>query len=680
VSGLRTDGAFPMHEATAKLLHDLAGLSMVREERFDRITRTAAALFDSKAAFLGLLDDEKQWIKGCVGVEIPVLPRRETFCQHVIVQGRLLVVPDLTKDPRFCGHEIVTVQGFRFYAGQPLRIRGHVIGTLCLLDDRVRPDLTEQERARLADLAAWAETEILAVETELAERRRPGTSVLGTISKRDELILQFVDTAICGIDAEGFVTFANPAAAELLGERLANLVGTHFTSRYPHHPGSGGEPRSWQDSPIAEAIRTATTRRVTNESLHRADGGRIDVEYQAAPLVVDSEVLGAVLTIADVSDRRAVERLKDEFVSVVSHELRTPLTSIRGSLGLLGSGKFGELPAQGARLVQIALDNTERLVRLVNDILDLERIEAGRADLHPRVQPLAPMLDAARDAVAGSAAGVGVTVTCAAPPVLVDADSDFLVRAFTNLLGNAVKFSPAGATVTITAEVTGDQVAVAVTDRGRGIPPDRVDRVFERFEQVDASDAREKGGTGLGLAITRSIVERHGGRIEVASTLGEGSVFTVTLPVAPGVPARAGTGGDDRPAVVIVEDDDDLVEVLTAALGGHPVDVASARGVDEAVALVHRLRPALVVLDIQLADGDGYEVARRLRKDPETASVPLVVATVHELDDAKRARLALGPTTVVAKGTTGSDIVGTVLSAVRRHVLEPSGPSERETP
>ncbi len=136
--------------------------------------------------------------------------------------------------------------------------------------------------------------------------------------------------------------------------------------------------------------------------------------------------------------------MKDEFVSVVSHELRTPLTSIRGSLGLLASGKFGELPSQGARLIEIALDNTERLVRLVNDILDLERIEAGRADLHPRVQQLGPILSASCDAVAGVAEQAGVTVTCQAPSVAVDVDADFVVRAFTNLAGNAVKFSEPG--------------------------------------------------------------------------------------------------------------------------------------------------------------------------------------------------------------------------------------------
>ena len=657
---------------TAALLRDLSGLSMVNEERFDRITRTAAALFGTRSAFLGLLDADKQWVKGCANIVLPVLARRDTFCQHVVVQGRLLVVPDLRLDPRFAAHEIVTERGYLFYAGHPLRIRGHVAGTLCLLDDRVR-DLAPDDRVRLADLAAWAETEVLAVESELDDRRRAGTSVLATVHKRDELILQFVDTAICGVDPEGFVNFGNPAAANLLGDSLERLIGTHFRATYqPCAP--DGTLRTTKDSAVVEAIRRGVTRHVRGDTLLRADGTRIEVEYAAAPLVVDSEVLGAVVTISDISAMRAVERMKDEFVSGVSHELRTPLTSIRGSLGLLASGRFGELPAQGARLVQIALDNTERLVRLVNDILDLERIEAGRADLRPRTQPLGPLLTAARDAVAGAAEQVGVTVECTPLPVPVDVDGDFFVRALTNLLGNAVKFSPPGATVTIGARVGAAEVHVAVTDRGRGIPADRLGRIFDRFEQVDASDAREKGGMGLGLAITRSIVERHGGRIEVASTPGEGSTFTIALPVSTvNAAPRAGDPDAPRPAVVIVDDDDDLVEVLTAALAAHEVDVASARGVESAVRLVRRLRPALVVLDIQLADGDGYEVAAQLRADPATAATPLVVATEHDLDAVKLARLALGPTSAVVKGAIGSDIVRTVLAAVRRHVLEPRG-------
>ncbi len=656
-------------DATA-LLRDLGGLSMVSEERFNRITRVAAALFGTRASFLGLLDDEKQWVKGCAGVEIDVLPRRQTFCQHAVVQGRLLVVPDLRADARFASHELVTERGYRFYAGQPLRVRNHVVGTLCLLDDQVR-DLTEADRARLADLAAWAESEILAVEHELDERRRLGTSVLATVAKRDELLLQYVATAICGVDLEGFVTFANPAAAELLGDPLHNLIGTQFVQTYQPRD-SPAAAADWDHSPIAEVTRRGVTRRIPCAQLRRGDGGSIEIEYSAAPLVVDSAILGAVLTLADISDRRAVERMKDEFISVVSHELRTPLTSIRGSLGLLASGKFGELPAQGGRLIEIALDNTERLVRLVNDILDLERIEAGRADLHLRVQPLAPVLTAARDAVAGVAEQAGISITLDLPPVVVAIDPDFMVRAFTNLLGNAIKFSPAGSEVSVTGAVVGPDLRVAVTDRGRGIPADRLVRIFERFEQVDASDAREKGGTGLGLAITRSIVERHGGRIEVDSVLGEGTVFAVVLPL-PDAPeareAREGSGaGRGRPSVVIVEDDDDLVEVLTAALAGQGLEIASARGVDEAVQLVGRLHPALVVLDVQLADGDGYEVVERLRTDAATASVPLVVATVHDLDDRQRARLALGPTTVVTKGSAGTDVVESVLRAVRRHV------------
>ncbi|MGQ0843966.1 MAG: ATP-binding protein [Sporichthyaceae bacterium] len=661
-----------LDDDVAALLADLTHAHPSREERFDRIARLAAATFDVPAAIVNLLDEQSQFHKGCVGLDLGApLPLRDTFCQYVLLSGRHVYVPDLTADPRFAGHPIVTEDGYRSYFGHPLRIRGHVVGTLCLLDRSVRV-LDADEQDRLADLAALAENELLLADAAAGSRG----AVLRTLHKRDELILQFVDTAICGLDHDGFVTFANPRAAELLGTSLDLLVGCDFTEMF-HYADAGGAPRTWADSPIATALRTGVTQRVSPDVLYSARAGRIEVEYAAAPLVIDSEVLGVVVTLADISDRRAVERLKAEFVSVVSHELRTPLTSIRGSLGLLNSGKFGELEAQGARLIQIALDNTERLVRLVNDILDLERMEAGRADLHTRVQPLAPMLAAARDAVAGAAGEAGIEVVLPdSTAAYVEADSDFLVRAVVNLLGNAIKFSAPGGAVTVAVHTDSAEVHLSIADTGRGIPSSRLSRIFERFEQADLSDSRDKGGSGLGLAITRGIVELHGGRVDVASELGVGSTFTITLPAVPAIAAReAGPDAVGAPTVVLVEDDDDLVEVLTAALRAEGYHVASARGVDEAVGLVTRLHPTLLVLDVQLADGQGYDVVQRLRADPVLGETPVLIATAYEMDDEKIGRLALGPTTVIVKGTVGADLVRSVVAEVgtRLRPAEPNG-------
>jgi signal transduction histidine kinase len=231
--------------------------------------------------------------------------------------------------------------------------------------------------------------------------------------------------------------------------------------------------------------------------------------------------------------RRELARLKDEFVSIVAHELRTPLTSIRGSLGLLASGKLDGTP-QAQRMMQIAAQNSDRLVRLINDMLDLDRMHSGRLELEPSRLAVQPLVQQAMEAVQDSAAALQVRMEVRVDPGLeVWGDADRVVQVLVNLLSNAAKFSPPDALVEVIVEDRGPNALFQVRDRGRGIPADRLDDVFERFRQVDSSDARDKGGTGLGLAICRTIVQQHGGRIWVASEWGKGSTFFFTLPREP---------------------------------------------------------------------------------------------------------------------------------------------------
>jgi signal transduction histidine kinase len=230
---------------------------------------------------------------------------------------------------------------------------------------------------------------------------------------------------------------------------------------------------------------------------------------------------------------REGERMKDEFLSIVGHELRTPLTSIRGSLGLLEAGVLGELPQDAANMVSVAVVNADRLVRLIGDILDIERMAAGGLLLEPVPTRADELVSQSIQVLQASADAAGVTLRAEAiAPIGVMADPDRIVQVLVNLLGNAVKFAPRGSVVGVGME-RGHRCAVfSVRDAGRGIPADRLEGIFERFRQVDASDAREKGGAGLGLPIARGIVVRHGGRIWAESGEGRGSVFRFTLPVA----------------------------------------------------------------------------------------------------------------------------------------------------
>ena len=244
-------------------------------------------------------------------------------------------------------------------------------------------------------------------------------------------------------------------------------------------------------------------------------------------------IVGAVVIFKDITERQIIDRMKDEFISVVSHELRTPLTSIRSSITLLSSGRIDSQSSKSQRLLEIALDNSNRLVRLINDILDLERIKSGKVTMVKASYSAANIMVDAVEIVQNMADKANITISVTPLSVQLWVDRDRIIQTLTNLLSNAIKFSPPNTTVSLEARLQDNEMAVfQVQDRGRGIPSEHLETIFDRFQQVDASDSRDRGGTGLGLAICRSIVQQHGGQIGVESTLGQGSTFYFTLPIS----------------------------------------------------------------------------------------------------------------------------------------------------
>jgi len=259
---------------------------------------------------------------------------------------------------------------------------------------------------------------------------------------------------------------------------------------------------------------------------------------------VNQHPLYFITQIQDMSERYAIDRMKNEFISVVSHELRTPLTAIRGSLGLLNSGFYNDKLDTAKDLLQIALNNSERLVRLINDILDLERLESGKVKLVKETCDVTPLMQQAIESVQMLADQSNIQIVTHPLAIQVQAAPDAIVQTLTNLLSNAIKFSPKGSTVWLSATVRDGEIRkpeqpefssscilFSVQDQGQGIPSNKLTAIFDRFQQVNVSDSREKGGTGLGLAICKSIVEKHGGQIWVESVLGQGSIFYFTLPL-----------------------------------------------------------------------------------------------------------------------------------------------------
>ncbi|BAC92153.1 ATP-binding protein [Gloeobacter violaceus] len=533
----------------------------------------------------------------------------------------------------------------------------------------IRNDITERKRVEEALRQAKDELERRVAERtddlstanarlhgELAERRR-AEKAIELLSHQNELILNSAGEGIVGLDLQGRVAFVNPAGARMLGCEVHELLGQPFHERLP---GGWTAPPAYRmsDIPLYASLIDASVHRVGSICFGRRDGSSFPVEYVSTPILEQGQTLGAVITFRDITERQAVERLKAEFVSVVSHELRTPLTSIRGALGLLTGGLLGPLSEKGRRMLDIAIANTDRLVRLINDILDVERMESGKVILVRRRCDLAELLTQSADLMQSMAQQGGVMLLCESKSAPLWADPDRLIQTFTNLISNAIKFSPAGSTVRVSAACDGPQVQVRVVDQGRGIPAEKLESIFERFQQVDASDSRKKGGTGLGLAICRSIVLQHGGRLWAESAPGKGSTFVLTLPLAvgetpalPDTSASADIPNTDESAlkVLVVEDDLELAHVLTVMFARYGVQTLHARTASEAFAFCLDHHPDLLVLGLLLTDGDGFAVVNRLRQHDRLRLMPLVVYTVQEIDEAQRERLKLGPTLFFTK-------------------------------
>lgn len=348
----------------------------------------------------------------------------------------------------------------------------------------------------------------------------------------------------------------------------------------------------------------------------------------------------------DIRHLKEVERLKTDFVSTVSHELRTPLTAVRGALGLVLAGTTGPVAAKTRDLLQIALQNTERLIRLINDILDIERIESGHLIVRREPCELAAILRTTVESLRTVAMEANVSLALEAEETaLVTGDADRLVQVFTNLISNAIRFSPRGEAVTVSLRTTPTSVVVFVTDRGPGIPLEFRRRIFEKFQQADP--AGSAGGAGLGLAIVRAIVERHGGSIRFDSAPGHGTTFITELPYT--APSAAVTSLDQAGhRILVVDDDRDMLSVLRSLC--EPLGAVTTVGSpDEAWGYLTSASYDAIVMDPGAPDSAGIRLVRRLRRLPSYADVPVLVFSSREFSDEELAGITLAPSHAFVK-------------------------------
>ncbi len=441
-----------------------------------------------------------------------------------------------------------------------------------------------------------------------------------------EAIMRSAGEGIVRLDCDGRVRVANAAAEEVLGRSAEHLRGRDL-HELSHSRRPDGSPYPRATCPILAAAAGGEACSVDEEVFWRPDGTPVPVEYRAQPLLGADG--GAVLTFRDITERRRIARMKDEFVSTVGHELRTPLTAIRGSLGLIEAGMLGPISEEARSMLAIGISNSDRLVRLINDILDIERIESGRVSMVRRLCGLEDLLARAEDLMAGPAEQAGVKLQVHRTPARLWADADRVLQVLTNLLSNAIKFSPPGGEVTVTPTVGDSEVVVAVSDQGRGIPADKLESVFERFSQVDASDAREKGGTGLGLAIARSIVHQHDGRIWIASEEGVGTTFFFALPLVRAIPGAL-------PKALVLGTDATFREATVQMLRRSGYDAVEESRPSELANRLRADRPAVLLVDAAGLGSDGAAMLDQLRAVPEASAVPVITLAEHPGDERGR--------------------------------------------
>ncbi|WP_295389326.1 response regulator [uncultured Thiodictyon sp.] len=501
---------------------------------------------------------------------------------------------------------------------------------------------------------------------------------------RARLLLESTGEGIYGVDADGLCTFCNPAAARMLGYRTPReLHGLHMHETV-HHSQADGAQYPANRCQATRTYREGIAARVDDEVFWRADGSYFAVDYHANPIHQDGRLVGAVVTFSDSTARKEAEaalrtahdaltqersqlaervrrrtlaldranaqlartaQAKDEFLAAMSHELRTPLTSILGLSETMGDGLLGALSPQQDKAVHTIHENGAHLLELINDILDMSRVASGQMQLCWDQVPVGQLCDASLRLIGPAAKGKGLSVSTTLDPQahLVRGDSRRLKQMLVNLLGNAVKFTPAGGSIglEVTADAARHELRIGIWDTGVGIPSDQFERLFQPFVQLDSRPARQYDGSGLGLALAAGMAELHQGRIEVQSEVGHGSRFEIVLPwdaelqSADQLRQDPDPVGDlqtqseplQRPCVLVVEDNDSNLDLLSTYLRIRGCEVLAARCGSAAIALAQGQRPDLILMDVQMPEMDGLETTRRLRAEPALRRTPIIALT-----------------------------------------------------
>ena len=709
-----------------------------RERGSDQILETivdrARRLCHADVCQLYLLDDGAFRLSRITGTfpeefgryapDHPVQPSRATLVGRVALDRRTQQIDDVLADPEYGRPDLQRLAGFRTLMSAPMLLGDEVVGVLSMWRTHVAP-FSEQDMSLLDEFAAQAAIALRQVDlmqslearsTELAskveqlEALREVSDAVSSSLDPDAVLNSIVSNAVrlTGTDGGSIMEYdertddfvvraAHGSGQELLDQlrditirRDATLVGRAATERRPLEvPDLSQVPLD----PHLNALYRDGWRSVLAIPMLRGDlivgvvvirrrsVGSFDEDMVELLQTLASQSLVALLNArlfqeleAKSDELEVASRHKSEFLASMSHELRTPLNAVIGFSEVLIDRMFGELNERQDEYVRDIWNSGRHLLELLNEILDLSKVEAGQMVLEPSTfrveQALEYVVSMVRERAAQHSISVNVGIGDAVETL--DADELRFKQVLLNLLSNAVKFTPDGGSVQVSAERAGDELVVTVADTGIGVPPEDRERIFESFQQGGRGVTREEG-TGLGLTLTRRIIELFDGRLWLESEVGVGSTFGFAVPLRPRAVSggESGAAGSTGQTVLLVDDDRASLDLMVAYLEGVGLRLERATDGVEALRLAREVRPAALVLDIRLPGLDGWQVLDRLREDPGTAELPIIVASV--VDDRARG-LALGAAAYLLKPVGRDDLLA-ALAAVGVGVHE-VGPRE----
>lgn len=582
------------------------------------------------------LNTDKNELK-CAGIwhtsgltipEFEALSRSITFKKGAGLPGAVwdsnkpIWISDIATHPNYQRASIAAKEGIHGAVAIPIKLSGELLGIIEFYSSQIRN--TDDEIIKMSNTVG-------SYIAQFFERKKAEQALIER-EARTHAILDTAAEGIITITAEGLIESANNAAHRIFNFPLGTLIEKSVTIILPEFlsikPNSDSQLDTDPNKFIVPNIETKGK---------RLDDSTLPVEIALSVAAIGDQKITTGI-VRDITERKEIERRVSEFYSTVSHELRTPLTSIRGSLSLMDGGRAGELPARANKLVKVARSESERLIRLINDILDIKKIEVGKLELHLNDHNPSSFVKLAIENLQGVALQAGVEIVAQINVSgMLACDKDRIDQVLTNLISNAIKFSPSGAKVLVKLDVTKTGgYRFSVVDNGPGIPQQQMHKLFGLFQQLEGADNRPKEGTGLGLAISKAIVELHQGTIGVESNFGQGSTFWFELPgcrVASAPLPALSKAIHSGPMVLIVEDDEKLCELLEIMLGEQRFNVVRAGTIQEATELLESgSNPDVIILDIILPDGNGLMFMDRLRQNSQTESTPIVILSGREAD------------------------------------------------